>query len=341
MNCSVISIDLAKNVFQVCALDSNQKPFFNKQVKRSNLLQTLRQFEPTLVVMEACYSSNPWGRRIEKLGHRVKCIPAFMVKPFVVGNKTDRNDALAIAEASFRQNLRFIAIKPVEQQDIQSLQRIRERAIKTRTGDMNQLRGLLAEYGEVCPPRFAGLSKRIPDILEDADNELSPVARRFLRNIYRRIVYTNEYIKHIEQELFALLKNKEDYQLLLSIPGIGPVVASTVLASINDVGSFKNGRQLAAWIGLTPRLSSSGEKAVMGRITKRGNVYLRKLLIQGSRVILNHCHKKNDRLNVWLKNLSERMNSSRAVVALANKLARIIWAVLSTRQPFDAKKACA
>lgn len=341
MNCSVISIDIAKNVFQVCALDDNRKQIFNKKIKRSNLLHQLRQFEPTLVVMEACYSSNPWGRRIEKLGHTVKCIPAFMVKPFVVGNKNDRNDALAIAEASFRPSIRFIPVKPVEQQDIQSLQRIRERMIKVRTGDINQLRGLLAEYGEICPKTFAGLRKKLPFILEDADNELSTVARSFIQRVYQRLLQQNQDIKEVEEELNQLIKNREDYKRLCTIPGVGPIVAATILASINDANGFKNGRQLAAWIGLTPKLYASGDVERLGKISKRGNASLRKMLIHGARTVLNWCDRKQDKLSVWLKALKQRMTGCRAVVALANKLARIVWAVLANKTSYDSNKACA
>lgn len=341
MNCSVISIDIAKNVFQVCALDDNRKPIFNKKIKRSNLLHQLRQFEPTLVVMEACYSSNPWGRRIEKLGHTVKCIPAFMVKPFVVGNKNDRNDALAIAEASFRPSIRFIPVKPVEQQDIQSLQRIRERMIKVRTGDINQLRGLLAEYGEVCPKTFSSLRKNLPSILEDADNELSTVARSFIQRIYHKILQQTQEIKEVEDELNLLIKDKDDFRRLCTIPGVGPIVAATILASINDANGFKNGRQLAAWVGLTPRLYASGDVERLGKISKRGNASLRKMLIHGARTVLTWCDRKQDKLSVWLKALKQRMNGCRAVVALANKLARIVWAVLANKIPYDSNKACA
>ena len=187
MECSVISIDLAKNIFQICVLDKNRKILFNKKVKRSGLLHELRQFSPSLVVMEACYSSNPWGRRIEKLGHTVRLIPPFIVKPFVIGNKNDANDALAIAEASLRPSIRFVAVKSTEQQDIQSLQRISERMIKTRTGDVNQLRGLLSEYGVVVGLGITTLMQAVPDIAEDATNELTVVA---LANKLARIIWS-------------------------------------------------------------------------------------------------------------------------------------------------------
>lgn len=341
MKCSVISIDLAKNVFQICALSNERTVLFNKKVKRSNLLHELRQFEPTLVVMEACYSSNPWGRRIKKLGHTVKCIPAFAVKPFVIGNKNDNNDALAIAEASFRPTLRFIPIKPIEQQDVQSLHKIRELLIKQRGAWMNQLRGLLAEYGEVLPKGIAHIKRQLPLILEDSSNELTPVSRGFITRIALNIRLCTKQITDIETELQQLLASRNDYQRLLKVPGVGPIVASALLAYINDIHCFKNGRQFAAWVGLTPRQYASGDTNRLGKISKRGNRTLRKLLIHGARAILSRSSGKDDRLSQWMNGLKERMHPCKCTVALANKLARIIWVVLARKTEFQASKACA
>lgn len=341
MKCSVISIDLAKNIFQICVLDEMRQVMFNKKVKRSELIHELRQFSPSLVVMEACYSSNPWGRRIEKLGHEVRLIPPFIVKPFVIGNKNDANDALAIAEASLRPKVRFVGVKSTEQQDIQSLQRIVERMIKVRSGDVNQLRGLLSEYGTVVGLGVTTLMKAIPGIIEDATNELTVVARAFVRRLYRNIQRTTIQIDEVKTQLTELVKNKNEYKLLLTVPGVGPVIAAALMAAVGDANVFKNGRQLAAWIGLTPSQYASGDLNRMGKITKRGNSTLRKYLIHGARTVLNWCDKKDDVLSCWLKKLKERMHGCKAVVALANKLARIIWSVLSSKQPFDVTKACA
>lgn len=341
MKCSVISIDLAKNIFQICVLDENRKIIFNKKVKRSELLHELRQFSPSLVVMEACYSSNPWGRRIEKLGHTVRLIPPFVVKPFVIGNKNDANDALAIAEASMRPTVRFVSVKSTEQQDIQSLQRISERMVKIRTGDVNQLRGLLSEYGVVIGVGISTLMNAIPGILEDAENELTTIARSFMLRLYRNIKRVSSQVEEVKAQLHELIKDKENYTLLQSIPGIGPITAAALMASVGDANAFKNGRQLAAWIGLTPTQYASGETNRMGKISKRGNSSLRKYLIHGARTVLNWCDKKDDVLSYWLQKLKERMHGCKVVVALANKLARIIWSVLTSKQPFDVSKACA
>ncbi len=334
MKYNVISIDLAKNVFQVCAMNSTNQVVLNKKCSRNKLLDVLRQFESTTIVMEACYTAHPWGRAIEALGHTVKLIPPYQVKPFVVGNKNDHNDAIAIAEASFRPKATFVPVKTLEQQDIQSLQRIRERQMKQRTATANQLRGLMAEYGIVVPVGLHNLRKLVPDILENAEQPLTPVARTFIHRLYRELTHHDQQIEALEEELAALLKHNKDYQRLQTIPGIGPMIAATLIASVGDAHYFKNGRQMAAWAGLTPRQYASGEKSYHKGITKRGDRVLRKLLIHGARTVLNWCEKKNDKLSLWLKALSKRAHPCKVVVALANKLARIAWAILASQQPY-------
>jgi transposase len=337
MKNSLVSIDLAKNVFQVCAMNDDQTIVFNKKVSRKKLLHTLSQLEPTTVIMEACYTSHPWGRAIQALGHTVKLIPPYQVKPFVVGNKNDHNDAIAIAEASRRPKASFVPVKSMEQQDLQSLQRIRERMMKHRTATGNQLRGLLAEYGVVLPKGLRYLRAQVPLILEDTEQPLTVVARDFIHRLYRELVGHDKQIGEIEKELFALVEQNDDYQRLLSIPGIGPVVASTLLASVGDAHYFKNGRQMAAWIGLTPRQHASGENSRMLGISKRGDRTLRKMLIHGARTVLNWCGSKTDKLSLWLKALSSRAHPCKVIVALANKLARIAWAVLASGKPYQAQ----
>ncbi|MCU7918899.1 MAG: IS110 family transposase [Candidatus Thiodiazotropha sp. (ex Epidulcina cf. delphinae)] len=223
-----------------------------------------------------------------------------------------------------------------EQQDIQSLQRIRERLLKHRTATSNQLRGLLAEYGIVLPKGIRYLRAQVPDILEDAEQPLTVVARQFTHRLYRELMAYDQQISELETELFALLEQNDDYQRLQTIPGIGPVIAATLLASVGDAHYFKNGRQMAAWVGLTPRQHASGEKSRMKGISKRGDRTLRKLLIHGARTVLNWCGPKTDKLSLWLKSLSSRAHPCKVIVALANKLARIAWAVLATKQPYQA-----
>ena len=340
MNYKLISIDLAKTVFQVAAFNPDNTIAFNRKINRPALLSTLRQCEHTLVVMEACYSANYWGRAIEKLGHTVKLIPARMVKAMLVGNKNDANDAIAIGETAGRPKVSLLRPKTVEQQDIQSLLRIRERLVDNRTANCNQLRGFLAEYGLIVAKTRRQLMLAIPLILEDADNELSTVARGFIQRLYEFQLYLNEQIDQVAEEILTLAQAMPQYPLLLTIPGVGPIVASTLLASINEVNDFKNGRQLAAWLGLTPSQYSSGTTNRLGKITKRGNQTLRRLLIHGARTVVNWCDKKDDSLSLWLQRLKQRQHVCKVTVALANKMARMVFVVMSSGQAFDMNKAC-
>jgi transposase len=341
MKYNLVSIDLAKNIFQICGFNDNREVLFNKKVKRSNLILELTKMDNTNIVMEACYSSNPWGRRIEKLGHKVFLIPPFAVKPFVIGNKNDHNDTIAIGEAFFRPRIRFVKVKTVEQQDIQSLTKIKDLLTKQKTALANQLRGLLSEYGLVMPLTVAALHKAIPDFLEDAMNELSHISRAFIQRQFNNLKHTTKQIEEVKQELLDLVKDKDDYQRLLTIPGVGPIIAATLMGTVSDPASFKNGRQFAAWLGLTPSQYSSGEINRMGSITKRGNSALRRLLIHGARSVLNWCDKKDDDLSCWLKNIKKRLPGNKAAVALANKLARIVWSILAKKEIFNVKLACA
>jgi len=341
MQCNLVSIDLAKNIFQVCTFDENKKVIFNKKIKRSNLINELRKIEPTRVVMEACYSSNPWGRRIKALGHEVVLIPPFAVKPFLMGNKNDFNDAIAIGEASFRPKIRFIAVKTLEQQDIQSLHKIRELLAKNKNAISNQIRGLLAEYGLVFQPSIRLLLKEAPAALEDAENELTHTARSFINRQLNNLKNLIQQVEEVTLEISELVRSEEDYKRLITIPGIGPIIASAIIGSVNDANAFKNGRQFSAWLGLTPSQYASGETNRLGKITKRGNHYLRKLMIHGARTVLNWCDNKDDKLSCWLKSLKQRMNGCKAVVALANKLTRIVWSVLAKKQNFSLKLASA
>ena len=339
MNNTLIAIDLAKHVFQVCVMNGRQKVLSNKKLKRALLLEYLRQFEPCTVVMEACYSSNSWGRAIQQLGHEVKLIPPHQVKPFVIGNKNDSNDAIAIAEAAHRPKARFVDVKTLHQQDIQTVHRIRERCIRQRTALINQLRGLLSEYGEIVPMTRQALRKQIPLILENGDNNLTVVMRNMVSRLVDQWQNADQEIAFLDQQLQHLIKQNEHYQNLNSIPGIGPLGTALIIASVGDAAQFKNGRQFAAWIGLTPKQYASGDTRRMGSISKRGNAMLRKTLIHGARTVLNWCDNKNDPLSLWLQKLKQTLHPCKLIVALANKIARIIWAVLHSRRPYDPKLA--
>ncbi len=333
---SVISIDLAKNVFQVCLLSPSNNVVFNKKVGRNKLLETVMQLDAKRIVMEACYNSNHWGRTFEQQGFTVDLIPPHQVKPFVVGNKNDHNDAIAIAEAALRPRATFVPVKSLEQQDIQSLDRIRDRLVKGRTAVANQLRGFLAEYGVVIDKKIAALRVEVPYVLEDAENNLTVASREFISELYDELVSFDDRIKVNESRVALLLAPNEDYQRLQSIPGIGPIVGRALICSVNDVRQFKNGRQMAAWIGLTPKQHASGEQSRMGGISKRGNRNLRRLLIHGARSVVNWCKKKTDPLSLWLQGLLKTKPVNKVVIALANKLVRIAWAVLCSGQEYRA-----
>jgi len=337
MNFKVISIDLAKNVFQLCGMDSHQKIIFNKKVKRENVLNNFSNIEADMVVMEACYSSNYWARALEEIGFTVKLIPPFQVKPFVVGNKNDHNDAIAIAEASLRPTARFVPTKSIEQQDIQSLDRIRERLVKQRTAIINQLRGLLSEYGVVLPTGTIKILNETPYVLEDAENKLSIIARQFLTDLHKEALDKTVKIKQVEKQMESLLSHNSSYDLLQSIHGIGPITAAALIASVSSGKQFKNGRNMAAWIGLTPGQHSSGNNDKNIDMTKRGNRQLRRLLIHGARTVMNWHEGKSDRLSLWIKGLLTRMHPCKVIVAIANKLARIAWSVLVNQRPYQMK----
>jgi len=336
MNNSVISIDLAKNVFQVCVLNKHRVQILNRKVRRQDLLKTVAKLEPNRVVMEACYSSNHWGRELQGIGKDVGLIPAHHVKPFVVGNKNDANDALAIAEASFRPKTIFVSVKTLAQQDLQSLHRVRNRLIKTRTALSNQMRGLLAEYGIVLPLGVSTLRKELPYILEDADNRLTVVARSFINEMYEEILFVEHQIHLKDRALNSILKINDDYQRLKLMPGIGPIVGSALIAAVGNAKQFKSGRQMAAWVGLTPRLYASGDSMRMGGITKRGNKQLRKLMIDGARAIVGWVKNKTDGLSQWIKKLLTRMHYSKVLIAVANKLTRMAWVILSRNEQYVA-----
>jgi len=329
MKTSVISIDLAKSVFQLCALSPDNKVITNVKVVRKDLLHKLRQFEPTIVAMEACYSSHPWGRAIQQLGHTVKLIPPIKVKPFVQGNKNDSNDALAIAEASQRPNIHFVPVKSLKNQDIQCLQRIRERLMKHRTAVINQIRGLLAEYHIVCATGANTLYKQLPRIIEDAEQPLTLAARTFFQEMYLELIKLDSRIQKATTQSHELLKLDKDYKRIQQIPGIGPIIAAETIAAINTGQQFKKGRQFAAWLGLTPKHYASGEKCYMGKISKHGNKRLRTLLIHGARTVINWVDNKDDKLSCWIKSLITHKSPKTVIVALANKLARILWSVLA------------
>ena len=333
-NHTVIGIDLAKTVFQV-GIMKHGKLTSNKQVKRAQLHALIANQPPSTIAMEACYSAHYWAREFERYGHCVKLIPAQHVKPFTRGNKTDANDAIAIIEASQRPNLRFVPIKTVHQQDIQSLHRVRERLVRNRTGLTNQTRGLLAEYGIVSRLGKKGFLLGIQAGLND--DSLSTLLKQELEYALDELQRSSDHIAKIESQLRAYVEQNEDCQILHSMPGIGVINATALVCKYGNGQQFQNSRALPVSLGLTPKVAASGLRVQTQGISKRGDPYLRKQLIHGARALLMFCDKReDDALCRWASKIKQRRGSNIAVVAVANRLARLAWVLLQKRQMYQA-----
>ena len=333
---NTIAIDLAKNVFQVCIVSPDHTIIQNKKVSRANLPSLLANQETSIVAMEACYSSHYWARVFSDMGHEVHLIPAQHVKPFVRGNKNDHNDAIAIAEASWRPNLKYVPLKTVEQQDIQALHRIRDKLIRRRTSVVNQVRGLLSEYGVIIPKGFAGFKKNIALLLDPADSRLTSRMKQQLAEAKEEFDSLSRRSISIEKELKIYVQDNQLCQKLMTLPGIGVLNATALFASIGNGSQFEKTRDLSVWLGITPKQYASGEKSIHGGITKRGNQYLRKQLIHGARALLHRTKGKTDKLSVWIQQIVERRGQNKAAVATANRLARLAWILLQRNEDYRA-----
>jgi transposase len=289
--------------------------------------------------MEACAAAHYWGRRLMRLGHEVRLVPPQHAKAFRRVHKSDAHDTVSIAEAAQRPNLHFVPVKTIAQQDLQLLGRIRERLVAQRTATINQVRGLAREYGIDFPKSRQALLEQLPLALGDADNELSPVARQELGDLLLQIRQTNEAIAQIMQRLTALASEDPAYERLRTIPGIGPTIAPALLASVGHAQQFQNARACAAWLGLVPKQCSTGGVTHLGGITKNGNRSLRVLLIHGARTVIRWADKHDHAQSRWIKQLVARVGKNKAVVALANKMTRMSWAVLTHGVDFDMHKA--
>lgn len=339
MKITLIGLDIAKNVFHVIGLNRAGKVVLRKRLRRREVIRYFTELPACTIGMEACASSNYWGRELGRLGHGVRLIPAQHVKPLVRGQKNDFNDALAIAEALGRPGIRFVSVKSVAEQDAQALHRVRKGLIGRRTAQVNQVRGLLAEYGIVLPIGITTLRRTLPGLCEDADNGLSADFRLLLDIQYQQLRQLDEQIKHLTDRVQAQVKADEQTKRLLSIPGFGPIVASVWRARMGDGRSFRRGRDAAASIGLVPRQHSTGGKTTLLGITKRGDPYLRCLLIHGARAVVRTAHNKSDPLNQWVSRIKQRRGVHIATVALANKLARIAWAVTVHNTHYEPQRA--
>jgi transposase len=339
MNATTIGLDIAKQVFQVHGVDRTGKTVLRKQLKRAQVLAFFANLPPALVGIEACAGAHYWARELIKLGHDARLIAPQFVKPYVKGNKNDANDAEAICEAVGRPSMRFVPLKSPEQQDIQMLHRIRQNLVKQRTAAANQTRGLLGEYGLVVAEGLHHLRRRLPEILEDAENGLSPLARRLFADRYDRLVDLDRQIEAYQQQLEVVCQQSPACRQLLAIPGIGPITATAMVAGLGDGQGFDNGRQVAAWLGIVPRQDSSGGKPRLLGISKRGDTYLRTLLIHGARAVVRAAMRKDDAHSRWIQALVQRRNANIAAVAVANKTARTIWAMLTRGEDYRAPLA--
>ena len=348
MNVSIIGIDIAKRIFQFHGVNKNGKTVLKKRLMRDQVLTFMANQPKCLVGIEACGGANYWARELSKLGHEVKLMAPQFVKPYVKTNKNDEADAEAICEAVARPSMRFVPIKMIEQQDMLSIHRVRARLVKNRTALANEIRGLLLEFGIIIPQGINKITDKLTEILDS--NQLSGISHQTFSDLKEEFVTNNNRVKELENRLNMLASQCNLYQKLETIPGIGLITGTALVASIGNASCFENGRQLASWLGLVPRQNSSGGKTTLLGISKRGDHYLRSLLVQGARAVLNsklryaskesQNQEESSKFTLWIYNLSERCGSNKTVVAVANKLARVVFAVLSSNNDYLENKVC-
>jgi transposase len=327
---TTVGFDIAKSVFSVHGVDASGHTVLRKTVRRNKLMELIAALPPCLIGMEACGGAHEWARQFQRHGHRIGIMMARFVAPYRKSSKNDGNDAEAICEAVGRPNMRFVPVKSAEQQAILSLHRVRQGYVEQRTATINRIRGLLAEFGMVLPQRAVEVRRAAVVLAE----HLPVLAREAITDLRARLTYQDGRIDLYEQQLTAMNRQCEPARRIMTMPGVGPLTASAITASVASGHEFSNGRQFAAWLGLVPRQHSTGGKTRLGRITKRGDAYLRTLLMLGARAVLQTAAQKSDRLSRWAVALRERRGYHRAVIAIAAKNARIIWALLAKERAF-------
>lgn len=336
-----VGVDLAKHVIQVHAVDGAGQRVTSRALVRDKFIAWCAQLPPgCLIAMEASSSAHHWARRLIALGLDARIIAAHLVAPYRLqgkSGKNDANDAAAICEAASRPQMHFVPVKSVEQQSMLCIHRLREGFKAERTACVNRIRGLLAEFGLVFAKKPAVLRLALPDVIEDASNELGSLARLALQRAWAQWQELNAHLAWCDERIAAHLKGNAQVRQAEQLLGVGPVTASAVVATVDDFKQFKNGAQFGAWLGLVPRQNSSGGRANLGAITKRGDAYLRTLLIQGAKSAVMTAHRRDDPISKWAHQLREKSGWQKAVVALANKNARILWAVFARGKPFDAR----
>ena len=325
----VYGIDIGKNVFHFVGMDDKGRPVQKGKLSRRTIFSFFETADRALIGMEACPGSQWLARKLLALGHQVKIIPAQFVKPFVKSNKNDTLDAEAIAEAVCRPTMRFVKVRTPTQIDMQALHRVRSRLVSGRTRLVNQMRALCQECGVVMPQGIRAFRSEITSICEDSGNDLTPHMRCIVTDLIEELSELEKRIDRVTREIEAAAARDEMARRLTTIPGIGPLSATALLAAVGDGKQFRKARDLAAWLGLVPRQYSTGGKPTLLGISKRGNPYVRRLIIHGARACLIHMKSARDRFGEWIEKLRARMHPNKIVVALANKIARIAWVILS------------
>jgi transposase len=329
-------VDIAKNVFQLHSVNRNVRVVLKRRVMRDQLVVALTQIERCTVIVEACTGAFYWARKFEALGHQAKIISPQYVKPFVRRQKNDGNDAEAICTAARQPHIPFVPKKTVAQKDIQALHRARQRMVNHRTAVVSQIRGLLLDRGFAIAKSITRARRAIPGILSDLDNELTAMAREAIAELYDLFCDLERRIASFDKKIDRVFRESEDCQRIAKIKGVGPKTATAIVAAIGDGSEFKNGRHLAAWVGLVPRQHSSRDRTVLMGISKRGNQHLRSLLVHGARAVVRTAPSKTNPNNEWVNQLRKRRGFNRATVAVANENARIIWAVLRKGETYRA-----
>jgi transposase len=345
MEMTTIGLDIAKRVFQAHGVDASGKAVLRRKLGRAEVLGFFKGLSPCLVGIEACGTAHHWAREIRALGHEVRLMPASYVKPYVKRGKTDAADAEAICEAVTRPTMRFVPIKSAEQQAVLMLHRTRELLVRQRTMLVNALRGHMAELGIIAPQGIARVADLLVVLMGEDEARLPTLARLALRGLAAELDAVGRRVKEVEAAILAWHKDDEASRRLATIPGIGPITASAIVATITDPTQFHSARQLAAWIGLVPRQNSSGGKQRQGGISRQGDRTLRQLLVLGATAVIRHARTKNTPDTAWLRGVLDRRPARLASVAQANKTARIVWAVLvrggSYRAPATAQAVAA
>lgn len=334
MRLTAIGIDLAKSVFQVHGVDERGRVAVRRKLSRAGLKKFVMGVEPTLIGVEACGGARFWVREIKKHGHDVRMIPAQFVKPFVKSDKNDANDAEAICEALQRPNMRFVAEKSSEQEQAQTVHRVRANLVGNRTEIVNELRAILSDYDTLASRGVSRIREKAKEVLSATDSKVPPSILRVVQSLLKQLTQCDEEIAFMEQELDLVFQTYEVCRRLVTIPGVGKLTATAIFAKVSSASDYKSGRHLAASLGLVPRQNSSGGRQSLSGITKRGDAYLRSLLVHGGRAVVRTTANKTDKRSLWVAEKAKTRGKNKAAVAVANKNARVIWKILKTQEVY-------